>query len=163
MSRYRFIFLDKSRAGEALPALFDILHQNMSHIAPSGQAYEEDRALWLSCVAPALQRTARQILLLYDGEVLAGYLQYYVNDGVFMVEEVQLKVAYQRTLLLHRLCQFLTTVIPAETKYIEAYAHKDNAISQALQRSLGMVHIGTKENGTLHFQGDCQKLFARFR
>lgn len=163
MSHYRFSFLDKAKANEVLPVLFDILHENMNPIAPTGQAYEKDRALWLRCVAPAIQKEPRQILLMHDGEELAGYLQYYVNHGVFMVEEVQLKPAYQRTLLLHRLCKFLATVIPIDTAYIEAYAHEKNVDSQSLQRSLGMEHVDTKENGTLHFRGNCRKLFERFK
>lgn len=163
MSHYRFTFLDKAKADETLPVLFALLHENMSRIAPSGLPYEEELALWLRCVAPALRHSARQILLLHDGEILAGYLQYYVNGGVFMVEEIQLKPAYQRTLLLLRLCQYLATVIPDDTVYIEAYAHKKNLNSQALQRSLGMVRVGIEENGILHFRGDCQALLARFR
>ena len=95
--------------------------------------------------------------------MLAGYLQYYVNNGVFMVEEIQLKPSYQRTLLLHRLCRFLVDVIPSDTEYIEAFVHEKNVSSQKLQRSLGMEHIDTKKNGTLHFRGNCQKLFKRFQ
>ena len=104
--------------------LFDILYENMSKIVPADRTYEAERDEWLNAVAPALEKAPRQILLMYDDEMLAGYLQYYVNNGVFMVEEIQLKPSYQRTLLLHRLCRFLVDVIPSDTEYIEAFVHK---------------------------------------
>ncbi|MBQ9120887.1 MAG: hypothetical protein IJY12_00825 [Clostridia bacterium] len=91
MSNFRFSYLDKAKADPMLPALFDLLYENMSKIAPTEQPYETDRDCWLSSISPALQKAPRQILLMYDGEELAGYLQYYVNNGVFMVEEVQVK------------------------------------------------------------------------
>ena len=124
MHHYRFSFLDKSRARDVLPMLFDILYENMSKIVPADRTYEAERDEWLNAVAPALEKAPRQILLMYDDEMLAGYLQYYVNNGVFMVEEIQLKPSYQRTLLLHRLCRFLVDVIPSDTEYIEAFVHK---------------------------------------
>ncbi|MBO5111482.1 MAG: hypothetical protein J6D21_12305 [Clostridia bacterium] len=162
MNRYQFSFLNKAQAAHVLPELFDILYYNMSKITPAEKDCEADRAEWLEAVLPAIQKAPRQILLMHEGDMLAGYLQYYVNNGVFMVEEIQLKPAYQRTLLLHRLCRFLATVIPADTGYIEAFAHPKNVISQAIQRSLGMELVGTEENGTLHFRGNCQILFDRF-
>jgi hypothetical protein len=143
--------------------LFDILYENMSKIVPADQTYEAERDEWLDAVAPALEKAPRQILLMYDDEMLAGYLQYYVNNGVFMVEEIQLKLVYQRTRLLYELCRFLTDVIPSDTQYIEAFVHEKNVTSQKLQRSLGMAHVDTKGNGTLHFRGNCQKLFKRFQ
>ena len=163
MHHYRFSFLDKTRTSDVLPLLFDILYENMSKIVPSEQSYEDERDEWLTAVIPAIQKAPRQILLMYDDEMLAGYLQYYVNNGVFMVEEIQLKPSYQRTLLLHYLCRFLVDVIPSDTEYIEAFVHEKNVSSQKLQRSLGMEHIDTKKNGTLHFRGNCQKLFGQFR
>ena len=163
MHHYRFSFLNKAKARDVLPLLFDILHENMDKIAPSGRTYEAERDEWLGAVAPALEKAPRQILLMHDSEELAGYLQYYVNNGVFMVEEIQLKPSYQRTLLLHYLCRFLVDVIPSDTEYIEAFVHEKNVSSQKLQRSLGMVHVDTRGNDIFHFRGDCQKLFDRFR
>ena len=163
MHHYRFSFLNKAKARDVLPLLFDILHENMDKIAPSGLTYEAEREEWLGAVAPALTKAPRQIVLMHDGEILAGFLQYYVNNGIFMVEEIQLKSVYQRTRLLYELCRFLTDVIPSDTQYIEAFVHEKNVTSQKLQRSLGMAHVDTKGNGILHFRGDCQKLFKRFQ
>lgn len=161
--RYQFSFLDKANASDVLPSLFDILYENMSKIVPTDQPYEVEREEWLGAVAPALTKAPRQIVLMHDGEILAGFLQYYVNNGIFMIEEIQLKLVYQRTRLLYELCRFLTDVIPSDTQHIEAFVHEKNVTSQKLQRSLGMAHVDTKGNGILHFRGDCQKLFKRFQ
>lgn len=163
MHHYRFSFLNKAKARDVLPLLFDILHANMDKIAPSGRTYEAEREEWLGAVTPALAKAPRQIVLMHDGEILAGFLQYYVNNGIFMVEEIQLKPVYQRTRLLYELCRFLTDVIPSDTQYIEAFVHEKNINSQKLQLSLGMAHVGTKGNGILHFRGDCPKLLKRFQ
>ncbi|MBR2018791.1 MAG: hypothetical protein IKA05_00155 [Clostridia bacterium] len=156
-------FLDKQKAAETLPILFDLLYENMSQIAPSGESYETDRAEWLSAVLPAMQQEPRQILLLQDGNALAGYVQYYVNNGVFMVEEIQLRQAYQRTRALYRVCRFLKTVVPRETRWIEAYAHKRNTVSQSLIQSLGMECVGENRNGnSWHYRGALSALWGRF-
>ena len=163
MHRYQFSFLDKTQSSDVLPLLFDILHENMSKIVPSEQSYADERNEWLTAVTPALAKAPRQIVLMHDGEILAGFLQYYVNNGIFMVEEIQLKPVYQRTRLLYELCRFLTDVIPSDTQYIEAFVHEKNVNSQKLQRSLGMAHVDTRGNDIFHFRGDCQKLFKRFQ
>ena len=158
-----FSFLDKRECERVLPLLFDILHQNMSVIAPTGASYEEDRAEWLSAVLPAMQKEPRQIILMRNEEDLAGYFQYYVYNGVFMVEEIQIRPVYQRTALLLRLCRFLCDVIPRDTQCIEAYAHKKNRNSQSVIGALGMACIGENKNGnSWHYRGEVAPLFARF-
>lgn len=158
----QFSFLDKKTCKETLPILFSILYENMSRIAPTGRSYDEERADWLSEVLPAMQKEPRRILLLRDGDALAGYLQYYVHDGVFMVEELQLKESYQRTRALYRLCCFLKSMLPKDIRWIEAYAHKANVHSQSVIQALGMERI--EETGELwHYRGDFQPVFRRFK
>jgi len=50
-----FKYADKSNIEELLPELYDILHTNMSRIAPTGITYEEGQRLWLENVAPAMK------------------------------------------------------------------------------------------------------------
>ena len=102
--KYNLSFLDKRECDRILPRLFEILYQNMSVIAPTGESYEEDRAEWLAAVSPAMQKEPRQIILMHDREHLAGYFQYYVNNGTLMVEEIQIAPQYQQTGALLRLC-----------------------------------------------------------
>ena len=157
----KFSFLDKARAEEVLPILFDLLYENMSQIAPTGMPYETERAAWLSEVLPAMQKEPRQILLMHDGDALAGYFQYYVNNGIFMVEEIQLKAAYQRSRALYRLCCFLKHILPEDILFIEAYAHKLNANSQSVIKSFGMECIEEKDD-LWHYRGDFKGLLERF-
>jgi hypothetical protein len=161
--KYNLSFLDKRECDRILPRLFELLYQNMSVIAPTGESYEEDRAEWLAAVSPAMQKEPRQIILMHDREHLAGYFQYYVNNGTLVVEEIQIAPQYQQTGALLRLCRFLCGVIPRETRFIEAYAHKQNRNSQSVIASLGMVCLGETQNGRLwHYRGDIAPLFARF-
>ena len=43
---YRFCQLNKAQKEAWLPRLFDLLHENMHVIAPSGLSYADEKALW---------------------------------------------------------------------------------------------------------------------
>ena len=155
--------LRKADAASVLPALFDILHSNMSRIAPTGNSYEDDRSMWMSCILPALAKEPRQILLLYDGGRIIGYFQYYVNDGVFMMEEIQLREQYHGTGIFARLYRYLVQMLPPETGYVEAYANKNNEKSIAILTHLGLEIIGENKNGnSFHFRGCYEPLVRRY-
>ena len=63
MKQFRFEFMDKERLDEWLPLLFDILHTNMSIIAPTGNSYENDKNIWIPAVSKGLEREQRQIII----------------------------------------------------------------------------------------------------
>lgn len=86
-----FVILPKNETENILPSLFRILHSNMSVIAPTGNSYDEDYRFWHNSVAPALEKDARQIILIYDDAEIIGYFQYYVNATTFMMEEIQFR------------------------------------------------------------------------
>lgn len=155
--------LDKSQKDDALPMLFDILHANMSVIAPTGNSYEEDLSFWLSCVSPALEKESRKILLLYDGEEIAGFFQYFVDNGLFMMEEIQLRNRYKETGVFGELYAYLTRIIPEDTAFVEAYANKGNHKSIAVLHHLGLEIIGENKNGvSYHFRGRYETIFRRY-
>lgn len=137
MNRFRFEFMDKARKGDYLPRLFDILYDNMNPIVPGG-AYDTEKAAFLAEVGPALEKGPRKIILMYAGDELVGYFQYYVNGGFFMVEEIQIIPAYQSTTLLYALFRFLERVLPEDVETIGAYVHKENCRSRRIIRKLGM-------------------------
>jgi hypothetical protein len=58
-----------------------------------------------------------------------------------MIEEIQLKPEYQRTMLLYEFCKFMKAIVPSEIIYIEAYTDKRNTNSQKLMRDLNMKII----------------------
>ncbi len=157
------IELDKSRKASVLPQLFAILHGNMSRIAPTGNSYEEDLAFWLSCVSPALDKEPRRILLIYDGDEIAGYFQYFVHNGLFMMEEIQLRDRYKGTGVFAELYAYLTGIIPENTELVEAYANKNNQKSIAILKHLGLEIIGENKNGaSYHFRGRYETILRRY-
>ncbi|MBQ3018604.1 MAG: hypothetical protein IJD89_06655 [Clostridia bacterium] len=161
-TNYIFKFLEKSNVGEFLPVLFDILYENMEKIAPFYKSYEKAKAEWLGQVTPAMKKDRRQIVLMYDGDTLAGYAQYYTNDTILMIEEIQLKPKYQRTMLLYEFCKFMKSTLPSEITYIEAYADKRNTNSQKLMEALGMKIIND-DGKYYHFRDLLKALKIRKR
>ena len=90
-----FRFVNKGEFPQFAPVLFDLLHANMSEIAPSGYCYEEDRDVWMEAVVPAMEKANRQVVLIDVDGVMAGYFQYYTTVDTLMLEEFQLKRPYQ--------------------------------------------------------------------
>ena len=159
----KIIELDKSLKGSVLPHLFDILHSNMSKIAPTGNSYENDLGFWLSCVSPALEKEPRKILLIYDGNILAGFFQYFVNNGLFMMEEIQFCDAYKGSGAFRELFAYLTSVIPENTELVEAYANKSNYKSIGILRHLGLEIIGENKTGkSYHFRGRYENILRKY-
>ena len=152
-------FLDKTLEMHLMEQLFDLLYENMLPIAPSGLGYEEEKRQWLSEVVPAMAKAPRQIVLLYDGDILAGFLQYYINNGLFMVEEIQLSKDCRSTSLFAALWKFMSRMIPEDTHTIEAYADPRNLTSRHLMERLGMNPVEDDSCGhLLHFRGLLNKL-----
>ena len=159
----KIVELDKSRKDSVLPLLFAIMHANMSKIAPTGNSYEEDLSFWLSCVSPALDKEPRRILLIYDGDKLAGFFQYFVNNGLFMMEEIQFCDDYKGSGTFRELYAYLTGVIPENTELVEAYANKFNYKSIEILRHLGLEIIGENKNGkSYHFRGRYENILRKY-
>lgn len=134
----QFFFLSKAEKDVWLPIIFDLLYNNMKEIAPSGLPYEQEKAQWLSAVSPALEKEPRKIIMCISDDELVGYIQYYTRNDLLMIEEVQIKKPYQRTLIFHKMCKYLATTIPINIEFIEAYADERNSYSQKLMKKLGM-------------------------
>lgn len=159
----RIEFLDKTRADAILPKLYRILYTNMERIAPVGGTYEEGMGFWISCIKPALDNEFRHILLIDDDDDLAGYFQYSVYDGIFMMEDIQFRDEYKGTGLFAALYRYLIAVIPQDTQFVEAYANQSNEKSIRVLTHLGLEVIGENKNGkSWHFRGDYQNLVKRY-
>ena len=160
-----FRYLEKPPSPEMLDEIFDILATNMRVIAPTGLTYEEDRAQWMACVPPALTKEARQILLIYAGDELIGFFQYYVtaDHSIFMMEEIQFKEAFRGNGLFGELYRFLIPRLPADIQAVEAYADKRNAKSLAVLGHLGLTVVGENKNGiSRHLRGDFAVLKEKY-
>ncbi len=158
-----FDILSKDKPDKVLPSLFRILHSNMSVIAPTGNDFEKDYRIWIDAVSHGLKQDARKIILIYDDAEIIGYFQYYVNSSTFMMEEIQFKKEYQGTGIFRLLYSRLFEIIPQETLYVEAYAHKQNSKSQNILKHLGLQIVGESRNGnSYHFRGDCRNVLKRY-
>ena len=165
MTSISFRYLPKPPSPALLDEIFRILAANMRVIAPTGMTYEEDKTSWLSCVPPALEKEARQILLIYDRDELIGFFQYYVtaDRDVFMMEEIQFKPAYHGSGLFGELYRFLIPRLPENIQAVEAYADKRNAKSLSVLGHLGLTVIGENKNGiSYRLRGDFARLKEKY-
>ena len=89
MNEIIFSYLNKSDFSTVSNDIFNILADNMTVIAPTGNSREEDYNLWYEAVNAGLQRPERQIVLIIDSEKFIGFFQYYTNTDTFMMEEIQ--------------------------------------------------------------------------
>ncbi|MBQ3603005.1 MAG: hypothetical protein IJA02_04130 [Clostridia bacterium] len=161
---FTFTFLDKQNTEKFLPQLFEILHSNMSIIAPTGNTYEEDFAMWNSCIFPAIQKENRQIVLIYSDEKLAGYFQYYTTDISLMMEEIQLKKEYHSSGAFRQLYSWLIPKLPQNLQYVEAYSNKQNLKSQKILEHFGLAKCGENKNGnSYYYKGEYHKLAALYK
>ena len=165
MTDISFRYLEKPPSHALLEEIFTILAANMLVIAPTGLTYEEDKAQWLSCVPPALEKEARQIILIHDRDELIGFFQYYVtaDHSVFMMEEIQFKPAYHGSGLFGDLYRYLIPRLPADIQAVEAYADKRNKKSLGVLSHLGLTVIGENKNGiSYRLRGSYAELKSRY-
>ena len=159
----RFAYADKNDLPILLPRLFSILHANMSVIAPTGQTYDEEYREWYSNVYPAMQKPPRQIALMYAEDRIIGYFQYYVNNGLLMMEEIQLEQAYHGTGVFSAFYAWLVGQLTEEIDCVEAFSHKSNVRSQGILGHLGLKRIGDCKNGDCyHYRGSYGSLKERY-
>jgi RimJ/RimL family protein N-acetyltransferase len=158
----RFGVLNKREKEIWLPVLFDLFYENMHHIAPSGLCYEQEKQQWLQEISPALDKDPRKIVLCFDNDAVVGYVQYYTNRNLLMIEEVQIKKSHQQTTLFYGICKHLAWVLPEEIETIEAYAEKRNLHSQKIMEKLGMVQID-EEGPFVHLRGSAKSLHRHFK
>lgn len=148
MSHYNFRLLDKEHDISLFPLMFSILHENMTKIAPTGCSYEEDRDIWMKYTLCQLSDPNLSFLLAYVGDKLAGYCQYSTKGNILTIQEVQISLQYQRTLLFYRLCCHLCNSISENIQYIDAYIHKSNENSLKISKKLGFSTVGENTVGT---------------
>lgn len=151
----RFSLLDKNEFANLAKNIFDILAENMSTIAPTGNSYEEDYIFWFEAVGNGLKRESRQIILIHFDDNLIGFFQYYIVDQLFMMEEVQISPAFHKKENIFRsLFEYIFSVLPCNIEWVEAYANKKNNDSQGILQHLGLEQIGENNGGNnYHYRG----------
>lgn len=149
--------LDKSLEMGMLEELFELLWRNMMPVIPWEHSYETEKANWLSCVGPAMEKNPRQIALVLDGEMPVGFCMFYCSNEVFMVEELQLLPEYRGGSRTVSLWKFLKRQLPDGVRYMEAYADRRNIPSQKLMEKIGMEPVEQGRN-FLRFRGEIRRI-----
>ena len=165
MSVCEFLFLDEEKLDVFLPKLFEILHSNMSLIAPTGNSYNEDFEIWKSNIIPTMQKGDHKVVLMYVSGSLAGYFNYFINldTNTLMMADIQIKKQFQGTGLFSRMYKWLIKKLPRNLLYVEAYANKNNYKSQSVLKHLGLVESGENKNGiSYYYKGEFSNLLSRY-
>ena len=161
---FDIILMEKANSAHILPRLFQVLSVNMTGIAPTGNTPEQDYQIWTAAIHPLLECQERQILLIKQTDSIIGYFQYFIDDQVFKMEEIQITQAYWGSGAFRDLYRYLAQHIPHHIRWVEAFANKHNKKSQEILRHLGLEVIGESKNGnSFHFRGDCQQMLAHYR
>lgn len=158
MTEMTFSFFDKNESEKILPEMYDILFTNMNNIAPTGNSYETDKKIWLSFMLPSIEKGNKHIILMYVDKTLAGYFQYNINGDVMMVEDIQIKPEFHRTMLFCGFFKYFINIVPRNVVCIEANIHKNNMNSQTIAKKLGMQIVGENKNKiSWHLKGTMDK------
>lgn len=160
---FQFKYADKMRLEEILPFCFEILYENMSVIAPTGDPYEEDLRLWRDNVYPLLEKDWRQLALIYCEKELVGYFQYSVLENTLLMEEIQFRAIYHGTGLFRQFYTWLIKQLPKDLCYVAAYVHKNNQKSQNILNYLGLTCCRENKNGnSFYYKGSYCELLSKY-
>lgn len=157
-----FVYVQKRDIPTLLPAMFDLLYENMSRIIPDERNREAQREEWYGQVGPALMGEKRRLVLLRQGGTMAGFFWYYLKGSTLMMEEIQLRKEYQGTGLFRRFFAWLMEGLPEDIDQAEAFAHRDNRKSRRILEYLGLraVTVAAEEEYIL-YRGDCSLMRDR--
>ena len=79
------------------------------------------------------------------------------------MDEIQFKKEYQGCGLFAELYHYLTTIIPVQTEYVDAFSRKENLKSQKILKHLGLSVVSESKNGkSLYFKGKYKTLLERY-
>lgn len=158
-SNIRFEYYSGKVPEKYIDAMFDLLSRNMSKIAPTGNSYDDDKAIWIAAAVPSFKNT----ILIFDADAFAGYFQYRLIDDTFWMDEIQFHPDYFGSGLFESLYRYIITLIPGDTLYIKAYANKKNINSQKILCHLGLEVEGENKTGSSdRFCGKYENLLSRY-
>ena len=149
-----FEYMNKPDFSAVADDIFNILADNMTIIAPTGNTREDDYECWYQSVSDGLKRDERQIVIIKDNDNIIGFFQYYTNEDTFMMEEIQFKPEYQGKGVFRALYGFVIPHIRDDIEFVEAYASISNSKSIGILENFGLTNIGLNKNGrSYHFKG----------
>ena len=157
-----FIFMDNDKFDVYAEKLFSILHENMRSIVPPENDHEAGFNEWHAAVSGGLKRPERRIVLIYFGDVLAGFFQYYANESTFMMEEIQLLPDYRKNYGIFRsLYSWLLPQLPQNISVAKAFAHRANTVSDGILKHMGLMPV-SEEDQFIAYSGEMNDLLRRY-
>ncbi len=156
MKGISFSVLNKEIFDNVSADLFEILHSNMSVIAPLGESYEDDKKMWISSITDALQNPQRNIILITHLSEIIGFFMYSISNDLLKMEEIQFKADYHGKGIFNELYFYAFTLIPDNVKFVEAFANKPNLKSQGI-----LTHLKLKITGENH-NGNCWRFYGLY-
>lgn len=160
---FHFEYAEKSDVDEILPSLFLLLYENMQPIAPFDKSFDDAFSEWAFEVSNALKKDPRRLALMYCGCQLIGFCMYYVNNGVFMMEEIQIKKEFQGSGVFRLFYCWLIQRLPSDILSVEAFTHTENLRSQQILEHLGLLNCGDVQNGKFfHYKGNYSVLLDKY-
>ena len=155
-----FFYADKQSMSEWLPQSFKILWDNMNRILPTGNDYATDENFYMTHAAPTISTPERRVILIHDGDLLVGYLQYTLREKVLFLEDLQIQDIYQGKGVLRLLFRWLIAGLPNHLELVELLCAKDNTRAMAIYEHWGMKIIGINKNGVSYHYQMAYPLFA---
>ena len=163
MRDVRFEYLNREEYDKILPDLFQILHSNMSVIAPTNLSYDEDFKIWISNIYPSLQDDFRRTVLINVDGMLIGYFRYSLNLSSLLMEDIQIISEYQGSGVFSLLYKWLVKELPQSIETVEAYANMQNSKSIGVLEHLGLCYVGVNKTGkSFHYKGDYSSLLKKY-
>ena len=162
MSFY-FEYSEKSFVNKILPTLFSLFYENMRSIVPFEKAYDEFLIEWSSEVGNALKKEPRKLVLMYCECQFVGFCMYYVNNGIFMMEEIQIKKEFQGSGIFRLFYEWLVKRLPDDILFVEAFVNVENLKSQKILEHMGLSKFDEVQNGRfLHYKGNYAVLLNNY-
>lgn len=145
-----FRYLQKEEFNKQAEALFNILHDNMNLIAPTGKTKEADYLFWCEIMREEISNDSRHIILALeeDTQTIIGFFQYVTIEDVLVMEQIQIMPAYQGEKGVFRgFYDFLLSKFKDVPIYVEANADRRNQKSICILNKLGLSVIGENKTG----------------
>ena len=156
-----FDFADKQSLLELMPRLFSILYENNRELLADTQ--EKEYLKWHSEVFPAMEKDERQIVTMQAGGLLIGFFQYYVKNGIFMMEEIQIRREYRKSGAFGDLYRWLLCRLPENITTVKAFADRANTRSHEILGHLGLECVGQSPDARfLSYSGSYAALLDKY-
>lgn len=160
---FHFEYPDRSFVDQILPDLFSLFYENMYSIVPFDKSYSEVLSEWASEIGCALKKEPRKLVLMYCGCQFIGFCMYYVNNGIFMMEEIQIKKDFCGSGAFRLFYEWLIPQLPSDILFVEAFVNIENLRSQQILEHIGLLKCEEIQNGRFfHYRGKYSVLLNKY-